>query len=259
MTCERSRVPDYSRLLENTKEQTMDTRSLTPNEYQAAAARTICPQDVAFARLRDGIETKAYTVDDGVETPTVRLKTEQLMQALHSVIGRMGELGELAACLEKAIWYGQAFDVVNFCEESGDEEWYIAEGLTALQKSLADVLDRNIAKLKARFPDKYSDTLAAEENRNRDREREILEGKIEQDGNGFGQPHKEAEEPIWLKHRRPLNPPSYNSYCLACKIVPVYYKSSSQICGQCAADIKAGKRQDPEATIGSDVEDTSQY
>lgn len=86
----------------------------------------------------------------------------------------MGELGELAGALEKWIWYGQPPDFDNMLEELGDVQWYSALALNTLQTKLEDVLTRNIAKLRVRYPNQYSDILAAEENRDREAERLVM-------------------------------------------------------------------------------------
>lgn len=158
-------------------------------------------------------------------------RSYRMMSLLHSVIGMMGELGELASNLEKSLWYGQPFDAVNHKEEYGDVMWYIAEGLRGLdlEMDLEEVLQKNIAKLAARYPKEFSEHLAKEENRDRQKERKILEGSvtadplptrleqtireafsrvgivpknlvvtapsIEQNGNGFGELPEESEIP----------------------------------------------------------------
>jgi len=94
---------------------------------------------------------------------------------LHAVIGMMGELGELAGALEKAIWYGQKFDEANFKEELGDLNWYQAEALNELGAKFEDVLARNIEKLQIRYPEKFTEARAEERNRDRNAERDVLE------------------------------------------------------------------------------------
>ena len=128
---------------------------MNANEYQKQAARTICPQPKALDRIK--------------------AKPHLLTQLLHAVIGKMGELGELACALEKHIWHGQDLDIVNILEEFGDDSWYTAEGLAALSADFDKVLSSNIEKLRKRFPDKYTDYDAEEKNRNREAERRILE------------------------------------------------------------------------------------
>ena len=142
--------------------------------FRQLSARTICPQEKALERI---------------QTDPVRL-----VQLLHSVIGMMGELGELAAALEKHIWYCQPLDVVNILEEIGDKFWYLAEALTALGADGDRVLQANIDKLKKRFPEKYTDEQALESNRNRQAERVELELMAQQGWDVLNQVHKTLAE-----------------------------------------------------------------
>jgi len=96
----------------------------------------------------------------------------------------MGELGELASNIEHHFYYGQGFDKVNFEEELGDVLWYVAEACSALGIPMETIASMNIKKLRKRYPDKYTDDLAREENRNRQQERQVLE----QNGQGFAEP-----------------------------------------------------------------------
>lgn len=128
---------------------------MTPNEYQKLAKRTQCPQDVAIGRLS-------------------ALDLEQDVAILHASVGISGEAGEISAAIERWLWYGKGLDRVNLKEELGDLFWYAAEMCNALSISMEDVMECNIAKLRQRYPEKYSDERAAEENRDREKEREIL-------------------------------------------------------------------------------------
>lgn len=138
---------------------------MDPNEYQKQAERTETSQLAAARRIVDLQDEFGMGAGDNV-VRNIRL--------LHSVIGLMGELGELAYALEKHFWYGQELNVGNFKEELGDAEWYIAEACNALRCNLANILAGNISKLKVRFPEKYSDHQAAEENRDRQAEAKAI-------------------------------------------------------------------------------------
>jgi NTP pyrophosphatase (non-canonical NTP hydrolase) len=96
-------------------------------------------------------------------------------RVFHGVIGIATEAAELVAALQKNI-SGHELDPVNVQEEMADISWYKAILNDALKLSWEEGLDRNIAKLKARYPEKYSDEHA--EVRNLDIERKILEGNI---------------------------------------------------------------------------------
>lgn len=94
---------------------------------------------------------------------------------LHGIIGTITEAVELAELLEATIIDGKEFDVVNLKEELGDIFWYMAILADTVGFSFEEIQERNIAKLKARFPEKFTEEKAV--NRNLNTEREILEGK----------------------------------------------------------------------------------
>lgn len=96
-------------------------------------------------------------------------------RVLHAAIGLVTESGELMDALKKNMYYGKPLDVTNVKEEAGDILWYLAILFDAIGTDFGAEQGRVIAKLKARFPDKFTDELAA--NRNLELERNILEGK----------------------------------------------------------------------------------
>lgn len=99
------------------------------------------------------------------------------IRLLHGTTGIQTESGELADGVKRHVFYGKPLDVVNVKEEIGDLMWYVALLCNALELNLGEVMGLNIAKLQKRYPDKYTDELAAEENRDREGERKILEGE----------------------------------------------------------------------------------
>lgn len=102
-----------------------------------------------------------------------KLSTEPYLTLLHGLLGVVSEAGEMTDALLEGLESGAALDTVNFGEELGDQFWYLALLLTALKLDPASVASKNIAKLKARYPDKFT----AERALNRDllQERSILE------------------------------------------------------------------------------------
>jgi NTP pyrophosphatase (non-canonical NTP hydrolase) len=107
-----------------------------------------------------------------------RISVEQILCLLHGGIGLATESGEFLDGLKKHIFYGKPIDAVNLAEEMGDLFWYIAVICTALGITFEDVMEHNIAKLKARYGDKFSEHNA--NNRNLERERRILEEVIDE-------------------------------------------------------------------------------
>lgn len=91
---------------------------------------------------------------------------------LHAGVGIFTEAGELVESLQKAYETG-VMDKVNFGEEIGDVEWYQAIGFDATGVTEESCREKNIAKLRKRYPAKF-DAYAAV-NRDLAAERAILE------------------------------------------------------------------------------------
>ncbi len=99
---------------------------------------------------------------------------EGLSDELHMVIGISTEAGELLDAYKKHFAYGKDLDVVNVGEEIADIMWYISNLCRIKGIDLEEMMQRNIDKLKARYPEKFNQDKAL--NRNLDVERNILEG-----------------------------------------------------------------------------------
>lgn len=76
-------------------------------------------------------------------------------QIMHSLFGMSSEVGELQGIWQK-LYQGHARDCVHEKKELGDVLWMIAEYCTANGWNLEDIMQMNIDKLKARFPDGFS-------------------------------------------------------------------------------------------------------
>ena len=94
------------------------------NHYQELAARTINPELYDY---------------------------EMEMHALH---GMAGEIGELHSLYQKA-FQKHEFDEEHAKKELGDLLWFIAEYCTSMNWNLDDIMELNINKLKARYPDGF--------------------------------------------------------------------------------------------------------
>ena len=71
---------------------------------------------------------------------------------LNSVMGLCGESGEAIDLVKKHMMHGHDFDKEKFAKELGDIAWYLAEAATGLDIDLSEVLQRNLDKLHARYP-----------------------------------------------------------------------------------------------------------
>ena len=75
---------------------------------------------------------------------------------INGVMGLCGEAGEAIDIVKKHLAQGHALDRDGLIKELGDVAWYLAETATALGVGLDEVLERNIEKLKNRYPEGFS-------------------------------------------------------------------------------------------------------
>lgn len=104
-----------------------------------------------------------------------RLLHDKELRILHAGMGLATESGEFLDALKKAIFYGKPLDEVNLREEVGDLLWYCAIALDALNGDFESVMQTNIDKLKARYPEKFTEDKAIDRDLNT--ERKILENE----------------------------------------------------------------------------------
>lgn len=74
---------------------------------------------------------------------------------INGVMGLCGESGEAIDIVKKHLAQGHTLNREALIKELGDVAWYLAETAYALDVSLEEVLERNIAKLRARYPDGF--------------------------------------------------------------------------------------------------------
>jgi NTP pyrophosphatase (non-canonical NTP hydrolase) len=74
---------------------------------------------------------------------------------INGVMGLCGEAGEAIDIVKKHLAQGHDLDREKLIKELGDVAWYLAETAHALDVPLEDVLQRNIDKLKARYPEGF--------------------------------------------------------------------------------------------------------
>lgn len=115
------------------------------------------------------LSKKALNVDDV-------FSFDYAQNILHGVLGVATEAGELLELI--CDWVTSCeLDFVNLIEEQGDSFWYHALLASEHGKNFEDIQAINIAKLKARYPEKF--TCEAANNRDLEKEREILQKDID--------------------------------------------------------------------------------
>lgn len=69
--------------------------------------------------------------------------------------GLCGESGECIDLLKKHEFQGHELNTEKLIDELGDVLWYIAQTASGLAISMDDIAQRNIAKLRARYPEGF--------------------------------------------------------------------------------------------------------
>jgi NTP pyrophosphatase (non-canonical NTP hydrolase) len=125
---------------------------MNPNVYQAQAQRTEADPCKSASRMESLLPVDPNS-PDSLHLMPVRIN--------HAVVGLAGEVGELAQLLERWVYYGQSLSIPDVEEEVGDCLWYLALLCTAVGVPMERAMERNLAKLKARFPHKFTEEAAA--------------------------------------------------------------------------------------------------
>lgn len=118
-----------------------------------------------IVKMRSGINPRELDI-------TGALRFQEFVRHIHGITGIVTETGELIESILAVLSTGKT-DIVNFSEELGDLEWYIAECANAIDKPMFQILVDNIAKLKERYSEKFNVEEAVD--RDLDAEREALE------------------------------------------------------------------------------------
>lgn len=162
---------------------------MNPSEYQKAAMRTECRQDVSRLRILGNVCLDGQHAAVPMLTP---------VRVFHACVGLSSEVGEITSIVQNWLFYGRAVDVAEFKAEIGDVLWYVAQLCETLGLDMADVMAANIAKLKARYPEKFDDVIerdkAAEKVAVTCQKSRFSDPKIVQDGHGFGHLDEDGTE-----------------------------------------------------------------
>ena len=125
--------------------------SLTANDYQRMAMRTA--EEIDFSK--NGV--------NGL--------------LLEGVLGLNGEAGECIDVVKKTLCQGHELDREHMIEELGDVAWYLAICCEGLGVCLEEVMEKNIEKLKARYPEGFDKARSI--NRNDEKTYTLEEVKAE--------------------------------------------------------------------------------
>lgn len=106
------------------------------NEYQELALRTEKPIEDVVVSFRG-------------------LSAENVDRLQNGLMGLCGESGEAMDILKKTLFQGHDLDREALAKELGDVAWYLALASSALGYTLERIMEKNIEKLRARYPDGF--------------------------------------------------------------------------------------------------------
>lgn len=141
---------------------------MTGKEYQELAMRTndgkACYRVVSKVLTCDGERTLACD-DERLEWLINRTVDEKegmidVGGLLNGCLGLAGESGETLDMIKKWIFHEKELDKEHLKKEIGDVMWYVAMICESAGFDLDDVLQTNIDKLKARYPEGFDTYLA---------------------------------------------------------------------------------------------------
>lgn len=87
---------------------------------------------------------------------TIAVGMTEAQIARHALYGMVAEIGELHGIYQK-LYQGHEMDAEHIRKELGDLLWFVAEYCTANHWQLNDIMQLNIDKLKARYPDGFEE------------------------------------------------------------------------------------------------------
>ena len=125
---------------------------MTGKEYQKLAMRT--NDRKATDRLEEQIwinyfmDKDGYMIldEDGIDLGGV----------FNACLGLSGEVGELNDMIKKWVFHEKPFDEEHAKKEMGDVLWYVAMMCYSFGWDLDEILQMNVDKLKARYPQGFS-------------------------------------------------------------------------------------------------------
>lgn len=115
---------------------------MTGAEYQKLAMRT--NDGKGLERLESSVEYCKY------------FGKPDIGGILNACLGLSGEVGEFNDIIKKWIFHKKPTDMEHLKKECGDILWYVAMMCESFGWSMDEIMQMNIDKLKARYPEGFS-------------------------------------------------------------------------------------------------------
>ena len=88
------------------------------------------------------------------------LRTAGKADIVNGVLGLCGESGECADMIKKYKFQGHDLDIDHLAKELGDVAWYLAVSAYAIGYDLETIMQMNVDKLRARYPEGFDSSLS---------------------------------------------------------------------------------------------------
>ena len=124
---------------------------MTGNEYQNLAMRT---------NDREGIRRLKFKMWDfecakKCSEPDAEIRKSDFGGILNACLGLSGEVGEFNDMVKKWVFHEKELDIDHEKKELGDIAWYLAMACESFGWNLDEILQMNVDKLKARYPEGF--------------------------------------------------------------------------------------------------------
>ena len=129
------------------------TKQIDTEKYVDFVRQTTSPESLDYAALLTRLNSLELENDCNVS---------QLMTA---AFGLTAEAGEFTEVVKKIFLQGKPYNeenVFHMKRELGDICWYLAQALMALDTDFNEILDMNVEKLSARYPEGSFDVYQSE-------------------------------------------------------------------------------------------------
>lgn len=117
-----------------------ERQMLSGNEYQELAMRT-----------------NDRKCTERLECASCAFQSSDVGGIVNASLGLSGETGELNDMIKKAIFHGHELEEEKVKKELGDIMWYVAMMCESFGFEMEEIMQMNIDKLKARYPEGFSE------------------------------------------------------------------------------------------------------
>lgn len=122
---------------------------MTGNEYQKLAMRT--NDRKATERISDKLDLLKSCKKNNIAS----VQDYDLGGIFNACLGLSGEVGEFNDMIKKWIFHEKQLDIEHAKKEAGDICWYLAMLCESFGWRLDEIMQMNVDKLKARYPEGF--------------------------------------------------------------------------------------------------------